>query len=373
MMRRNIWSIGLIVSALSALLWTTAVAQPPCCDFRVRHNFKLCLNNCPFQLVQWNWFTQASVWNPLVTNTNASMAAYHSIPTSDIKCAAVTAQNNCAHATACTRFGVNWHPFRNCILGFHEAFGSTCANCFGFGAQAIAKGHLIFNCGTPGPFGFIWWQPSFSDTVAGQCWSNLPAEIHDPVVLKLRNPATGETRDEVLFDLRARGIICEYEDLDGDGWGDRSYLSFTSHPPRDVWYEVKKVQGSDSSRLRLRVRDGIVVESENSGEFANLRWPSVGQQVPPRIEVPATFELVVEVPPDWELDEIEMGGGGESGDTPPPSGDVNGDGCVDDADLLAVLFAFGQTGSGLPEDVNGDGVVDDADLLTVLFAFGQGC
>ncbi len=54
-------------------------------------------------------------------------------------------------------------------------------------------------------------------------------------------------------------------------------------------------------------------------------------------------------------------------------GDVNGDGCVDDADLLAVLFAFGQTGSGLAEDVNDDGVVDDADLLTVLFNFGQGC
>jgi hypothetical protein len=44
---------------------------------------------------------------------------------------------------------------------------------------------------------------------------------------------------------------------------------------------------------------------------------------------------------------------------------------VDDADLLAVLFAFGQTGSGLPEDVNSDGVVDDADLLTVLFNFGS--
>lgn len=54
-------------------------------------------------------------------------------------------------------------------------------------------------------------------------------------------------------------------------------------------------------------------------------------------------------------------------------GDVNEDGCIDDADLLAVLFAFGQTGSGLAEDVNGDGVVDDADLLTVLFAFGTGC
>jgi hypothetical protein len=56
-----------------------------------------------------------------------------------------------------------------------------------------------------------------------------------------------------------------------------------------------------------------------------------------------------------------------------PDGDVNGDGCVNDADLLSVLFAFGQTGSDLLTDMNGDGIVDDADLLTVLFAFGQGC
>ena len=56
-----------------------------------------------------------------------------------------------------------------------------------------------------------------------------------------------------------------------------------------------------------------------------------------------------------------------------PAGDVNGDCIVDDADLLAVLFAFGQTGAGLMEDVNGDEVVDDADLLTVLFTFGSRC
>jgi hypothetical protein len=55
------------------------------------------------------------------------------------------------------------------------------------------------------------------------------------------------------------------------------------------------------------------------------------------------------------------------------AGDVNGDGIIDDADLLRVLFAFGQSGSSLPEDVNGDGVVDDADLLIVLFSFGRGC
>ena len=53
--------------------------------------------------------------------------------------------------------------------------------------------------------------------------------------------------------------------------------------------------------------------------------------------------------------------------------DIDGSGCVDDADLLAVLFAFGNSGSGLDEDANCDGTVDDADLLEVLFNFGSGC
>jgi hypothetical protein len=56
----------------------------------------------------------------------------------------------------------------------------------------------------------------------------------------------------------------------------------------------------------------------------------------------------------------------------PVDGDVDGNGCVDDADLLEVLFAFGNTGC-TRADVNGDGIVDDADLLTVLFDFGSGC
>jgi hypothetical protein len=59
------------------------------------------------------------------------------------------------------------------------------------------------------------------------------------------------------------------------------------------------------------------------------------------------------------------------GDRPAVAGDVNCDRCVDDADLLQVLFAFG--GSDANADINGDGIVDDADLLIVLFAFGSGC
>jgi len=58
----------------------------------------------------------------------------------------------------------------------------------------------------------------------------------------------------------------------------------------------------------------------------------------------------------------------------PHNGDVDNNGCIDDADLLAVLFAFGNTGSDLGRvDVNCDEVVDDADLLQVLFNFGSGC
>ncbi len=61
--------------------------------------------------------------------------------------------------------------------------------------------------------------------------------------------------------------------------------------------------------------------------------------------------------------EYTTGGGG-------PEGDVNGDGCVNDADLLIVLFNYGDFGTG---DVNRDGIVDDADLIAVLYNFGQGC
>ncbi len=54
-------------------------------------------------------------------------------------------------------------------------------------------------------------------------------------------------------------------------------------------------------------------------------------------------------------------------------GDIDGNGCVDDSDLLKVLFAFGQTGTGLPEDINEDGMVNDLDLMEILFSFGLGC
>ncbi|MCX7925474.1 MAG: hypothetical protein N2554_06665, partial [Fimbriimonadales bacterium] len=59
------------------------------------------------------------------------------------------------------------------------------------------------------------------------------------------------------------------------------------------------------------------------------------------------------------------------GFVPARPGDADDNGCVDDADLLLVLFNFG--GNHAQADLNRDGVVDDADLLEVLFHFGGGC
>lgn len=51
-------------------------------------------------------------------------------------------------------------------------------------------------------------------------------------------------------------------------------------------------------------------------------------------------------------------------------GDANNDGCVNDLDLMIVLFNFG-TLADPRGDVNNDGVIDDLDLLIVLFWFGE--
>ncbi len=373
MMRRTIWSIGLIMSALLASLFTPASAQNErCCDFQVRHNFRVCLpRGCQIPQVRWDWFTQAMVWPPLQTNTNSGSNLYP-VPSADTQCASAVAPQDCAFANACARFSVAPIPGTNCIQGFHEAFGRACVRCRGFGARASAASRITILCRAPNAAGQIVWQPAFRDTVRAGCG----VQNTDPVVLKLRNSATGETRNDVLFDLRASRFSWEGQDVDGDGWYDTARIRYCCMDVDGDGYLAIQVGGeslrASAGELRLRTRNNIVTEAFKNGLFDSVRLPNVGEQVPPEIPLPfAEFDLTFQVPDGWVLEEVEMGGGGESGDTPPPPGDVNGDGCVDDADLLAVLFAFG--GSGGPEDVNGDGVVDDADLLIVLFNFGQGC
>jgi len=80
------------------------------------------------------------------------------------------------------------------------------------------------------------------------------------------------------------------------------------------------------------------------------------------VQNPAAFAEAIIDTMDWEAY-----GGGFTG----VFGNVNGDGIVDDADLLQVLFNFGSNDPAA--DANGDGIVDDADLLIVLFNFGASC
>ena len=54
--------------------------------------------------------------------------------------------------------------------------------------------------------------------------------------------------------------------------------------------------------------------------------------------------------------------------------DVNGDGTVDVADVVAVILAWGACPlpppGDCPADVNGDGLIDVGDLVAVILAWG---
>jgi len=58
---------------------------------------------------------------------------------------------------------------------------------------------------------------------------------------------------------------------------------------------------------------------------------------------------------------------------PGPEGDLNGDGCVDQADLGILLADWGCAGGDCPGDVDDDGDTDQADLGILLAHWGEGC
>jgi len=321
----------------------------------------------------------ASVWDltnlPPTINTNNGSATY-SIPSSDVQCANASLGSGgqmCAVSQACAGFNVNFIPGTNCIQGSHFATGRACGFCRMHGANASANSSIVISCPSITTQGTIAWTPQLQDSVGREC----SAQMRDPVVVRYRN-ASGSIRDEVLFDFRASNLDWVPQDNDGDGefesarvgprdrkTGHVTLLKRTSGPPG----------GGQESRILIRWDDNLIVtESEATGEFINLRGlPSVGQPFPSEgIRLPGTYQLPFEASTGEMVESIEMGGGGDAGqDIPRAPGDVNGDGCVDDRDLLIVLFSFGQQGG--PADLNGDGIVDDSDLLLVLFNFGNGC
>ncbi len=375
-MRLNRWLLGLTVGALIAsTVPTLAQQQERCCSFRVRHNFKFCLNQGQIANGTWYWDLHAFVANPPSTNTNAGSMNFTIPPTPFSQTQTVTNQlvgpnqQTCAISAAIASIFIDQVPGTNCYTGYHEVAGRACTFCRGY--QAGGWGSTSVFLATQGvQNGQIGWQPIIQDRASAGC----RVQTVDPVKLVVRDTSTGRHRSIIIFDLKASGFDIELDasvpqlminptgDLDGDGRPDSGYLRIRMNGS-----EV----GGLTGELELEYQNGVVNRSSATGDLSRIQLPQAGEpirQIPTGFaEVPLRFD----VPSDLELIGIEVGGGGQAGEVPNVEGDVNGDGCVDDADLLSVLFAFG--GEGGNEDVNGDGIVDDADLLIVLFNFGSGC
>jgi hypothetical protein len=200
---------------------------------------------------------------------------------------------------------------------------------------------------------------SFSDTGA-------PFQIDVYVAQNDPNPASDPQSDSnwrlVGTLSKANGTlpnVCQWDPSTGNTFGEcpqatLDYLNgnnslelkFYQDPTNDIWYSTLNVSGQCGIKyVALVIPQGNQYNNDPdlraSNRVANsLRYTNI------------TDVRVIAGPAS-------------------PEGDVDGNGCVDDADLLIVLFNFGNAGG--QGDVNCDNIVDDADLLIVLFNFGAGC
>jgi hypothetical protein len=138
---------------------------------------------------------------------------------------------------------------------------------------------------------------------------------------------------------------CPQATLDYLNGNNRLGLKFYQDPTNDIWYSTLNVSGQSGVKyVALVIPQGNQYGQDPTLNASNRTSSSL------RYTNITDVRVIAQVGPE---------------------GDVNGDGCVDDADLLIVLFNFGNAGG--QGDVNGDNIVDDADLLIVLFNFGAGC
>ncbi|MCS7300217.1 MAG: Ig-like domain-containing protein, partial [Fimbriimonadales bacterium] len=131
----------------------------------------------------------------------------------------------------------------------------------------------------------------------------------------------------------------------------------------------EQVDNLASRAVRVQVGRGTVQTltlqgAGREGTFT-LRIPAFGEYVV-KVKPQGALQQTVTVRPEGSDITVRFDGAGAG----LPLGDANGDNFIDDADLLEVLFQFGQSGANLAADLNGDSTVDDADLLIVLFNFG---
>jgi hypothetical protein len=179
-------------------------------------------------------------------------------------------------------------------------------------------------------------------------------------------PTTGYQNIVVKFDVRwsntaSKFIALEYTTDGGVNWTRARVLEARRG---DRWHGDTEANGGYGALVELDLSGDSAVNDNAQFAFrvVTIFDPDTNQYTAAQSGSNYTTRGTLR----YDLIEI-LGEEASSG----PEGDVNGDGCVDDADLLIVLFNFGNAGG--QGDVNNDGIVDDADLLIVLFNFGSGC
>jgi len=179
-------------------------------------------------------------------------------------------------------------------------------------------------------------------------------------------PTTGYQNIVVKFDVRwsntaSKFLAVEYTTDGGVNWTRARVLEARRG---DRWHGDTEANGGYGALVELDLSSDA--NANNNAQFAfrvvTIFDPNTGQYTAAQSGSNYSTRGTL------RYDLIEILGEEASGG---PEGDVNGDGCVDDADLLIVLFNFGNAGG--QGDVNNDNIVDDADLLVVLFNFGAGC
>lgn len=195
---------------------------------------------------------------------------------------------------------------------------------------------------------------------------------NDSYTVALVRNFTGQPNDDI--DTNDDGIIDNplwSEALHAFGWED------DDEPDGPDFVYATQLNGMEISGSQRRRSDGstwepdVIIFFQNGAILAADAGRATGAGDFGPFNTSNTNRAVIGTLPA-EFNREVTPGNLNPGDRPAVEGDVNCDRCVDDADLLQVLFAFGSTGND-PADVNGDDIVDDADLLIVLFNFGSGC
>jgi hypothetical protein len=177
-------------------------------------------------------------------------------------------------------------------------------------------------------------------------------------------PTTGYQNIVVKFDVRwsntaSKFLALEYTTDGGANWTRARVLEARRG---DRWHGDTEANGGYGALVELDLSSDA--NANNNAQFAfrvvTIFDPNTGQYTAAQSGSNYSTRGTLR----YDLIEI-------LGEPAGPESDVDGNGCVDDADLLIVLFNFGNAGG--QGDVNCDNIVDDADLLIVLFNFGSGC